>query len=89
MVKRPAGWVFPGQVGGHLSPAWVGKLVGRRLPAGLGTHTLRHRFASAAYAGTRDLAAVQDLLGHAKPETTRLYVQLPRDAMRQALAAAA
>ena len=41
------------------------------------------------YAGTRDLFAVQELLGHSRPETTRRYVRLPDDAVRAAVAAAA
>lgn len=59
------------------------------LPDGWTTHTLRHRFATVSYAGTRDLLAVQELLGHSRPETTRGYVQLPQDALRAAVAAAA
>ena len=70
----PPGWVFPGNDGGHLSPRWVGKLVGRLLPVGYTMHTIRHRFATQAYAVDHDLFAVQDLLGHASPATTRAYV---------------
>lgn len=83
------GWVFPGRIDGHLSPRWVGDLVQRVLPAGWTTHTLRHRFATVTYHGSRDLLAVQELLGHSKPETTRLYVQLPDDALRSAITFAA
>lgn len=86
---RPAGWVFPGQIDGHLSPRWVGDLVQRHLPAGWTTHTLRHRFATVAYRGSRDLLAIQELLGHSKPETTRLYVELPDDSLRAAMLFAA
>jgi site-specific recombinase XerD len=52
-------------------------------------HTLRHRFATVAYAGERDLLAVQVLLGHSKPETTRLYVLIPDASLRAAVAWAA
>ena len=76
------GWLFPGAVDGHMSPAWVGKLVGRALPAGVTCHQLRHRFATRAYAGSRDLLAVQQLLGHTKPETTAAYVALASDSLR-------
>lgn len=79
------GWAFPGQIDGHLSPRWVGTLVKNALAEGWTTHTLRHRFATVAYHGSRDLLAVQELLGHSKPETTRQYVQLPDDALRAAL----
>ena len=83
------GWAFPGQDSGHLSPPWVGKLAGRLLPAGWTLHTLRHRFASRAYAGTGDLIAVQQLLGHASVATTQRYVQPPQDSLRRAVHAAA
>ena len=87
--ERGPGWCFPGQVDGHLSPRWVGDLVQRVLPSGWTTHTLRHRFATVAYHGSRDLLAVQELLGHSKSETTRVYVQLPDDALRAAMLHAA
>lgn len=85
----PPGWAFPGQVDGHLSPAYVGKLVSRLLPDGWTTHTLRHRFATRAYAATRDLVTVQELLGHARIETTRIYTEAPIGALRAAVMAAA
>lgn len=89
LQAMPDGWVFPSPMGGHLTEHHVGKLIARALPDGWTAHTLRHRFATTAYAGTRDLLAVQELLGHAKPETTRDYVQLPQDALRAAVRAAA
>ncbi|MFB9378623.1 tyrosine-type recombinase/integrase [Kineococcus gynurae] len=79
----PPGWVFPSPGGGHLTPAHVGKLVSTLLPEGWTTHTLRHRFASRAYAGSRDLRAVQELLGHSKPETTARYTEVPADDLRK------
>lgn len=79
----PAGWVFPGRVDGHLSARWVGTVVSRLMPEGLTMHTLRHRFASRAYRLEPDLAAVQDLLGHASPVTTRVYVAVPNDRLRR------
>ena len=83
------GWAFPSPRGGHLTEHHVGKLIARALPGRWTAHPLRHRFATVAYAGTRDLLAVQELLGHARSETTRGYIQLPQDALRAALAAAA
>lgn len=53
LMVLPSGWAFPGQVDGHLSPEYVGKLVSRLLPDGWTTHTLRHRFATNAYAQRR------------------------------------
>jgi integrase/recombinase XerC len=82
------GYAFPGREDGHLSAQWVGKIVGRALPAGVTMHSLRHRFATAAYAVDTDLLVVQSLLGHASPETTRGYVRLPGDALRRTVLAA-
>lgn len=85
---RGEGWAFPGDDEGHLSPRWVGKLATRRMPHGWTLHTLRHRFASRAYSSERDLLAVQTLLGHASPTTTRRYVQLDDAWLRRAVDAA-
>lgn len=88
LLRVPAGYVFPGATNGHLSPAYVGKLVSRLLPEQWTTHTLRHRFATNAYADRRDLLAVQALLGHASVATTQIYVLPPDAALRQAVASA-
>lgn len=87
--RREPGWLFPSSHGGHLTPHHLAKLVAECLPDGLTMHTLRHRAASAAYAGTRDLRSVQELLGHASPVTTQMYVQVPDDGVRAAMDAAA
>lgn len=79
------GWVFPGQINGHLSDGYVSKLMSRNLPDGWTAHTLRHRFASTAYAGSRDLRAVQELLGHTNVATTQIYTAVPDDSVRAAV----
>ena len=91
-IRRAApggGFVLPGQVAGHLSPHYVGKLASRVLPDAWAMHSLRHRFATAAYQVDRDLLTVQQLLGHASPVTTRRYVRVPDDAARRTVAAVA
>lgn len=88
-IARADGWLFPSRDGGHLSPQYVGKLMSDALPDAWTAHTLRHRFATKAYAGTRDVLAVGRVLGHARPETTQRYVQLPTDALHDVVAAAA
>ena len=82
LVGLPPGYVFPGQDNGHLSPKWVGTLIARLLE-GYGMHSLRHRFATMAYQTDRDTFTLQGVLGHASPETTRRYVQVPSDAARR------
>lgn len=83
------GWAFHSEHGGHLTPAHVGRLVSRLLPQGITMHSLRHRFATRAYAVATDLLTVQTLLGHSSPETTRRYVQLPDDSLRRTVLAVA
>lgn len=82
-------WAFPNGYGSHLSPGHVSKLLSAALPHAWTAHTLRHRCATVAYAGTRDLLAVGALLGHSRPETTQRYVLMPEDAIRAAAIAAA
>lgn len=79
------GYAFPGRTDGHLSPDYVGKILGRLLGPNWSGHTLRHRFASRAYLVERDLRAVQTLLGHSKPETTMRYTAVPDGALRAAV----
>lgn len=85
LLAHGKGYLFPGNCQGHLSPAYVGKLVGKTLPHGLGMHTLRHRFASRAYEKSGDLVAVQQLLGHASPETTIRYIRMGSMRLREVM----
>ncbi len=87
-VQLADDWAFPNGLGGHLSAGHVGRMLSAAMPEGWTAHTLRHRLGTAAYAGTRDLLAVQQLLGHSRPETTQRYVRIPDDAVRAAAAAA-
>ncbi|SDP46809.1 Site-specific recombinase XerC [Klenkia soli] len=88
LAALPPGYVFPGNDGGHLSPAHVGKLVARRLSEHWTAHNLRHRFASKAYEVDRDIMAVKDLMGHANVSTTQIYTAVPGGARRRAALAA-
>lgn len=83
------GYLFPGRVDGHLSPRTVSKILSRELPGDWTAHALRHRAATAAYSGTRDVLAVGAMLGHSKPETTKRYILMPDDAVLAAVRAAA
>lgn len=87
-VPPPDGWLFPGGDDATLpiTSKHLGKLMSRALPAGWSAHSLRHRFATEAYKTTRDLRAVQELLGHSKPETTARYAAIPDTALQAAVA---
>lgn len=90
IVNRPRGYVFPGQIDGHLSAAYVSKLLSRALPDGVTGHMLRHRAAGRFYEGTGwDLRATQELLGHASVATTQVYTPARGDQMRLGMLAAA
>jgi integrase len=78
----PAEWVFPGRRSGGMNPTWVSQVISHALGDGTTAHQLRHRAATVALEGTKNLAAVQDFLGHAKPETTRIYARVGDDALR-------
>lgn len=81
------GYLFPSdEHPGPITAHHIGKLIARALPEPYTAHTLRHRFATAAYGFQRDLRAVQELLGHSKPETTARYAAVPDGALTTAVA---
>jgi integrase len=89
-VRAADGWLFPGRFPGtHVGADHVGRRLSRLLGPGWTGHGLRHRFATHAYSGSRDLLAVQQLLGHASPETTQRYVAVMPDTLAVAAAWAA
>lgn len=83
-----APWLFPGKINGHISARWVGKLGASVLPEPWTLHTLRHRFATRAYDGDKDIYAVKQLLGHANISTTQRYIASDTSALRHAASAA-
>ena len=84
-----SGYLFPNGAGGHLTAKYVAEVAQKVLPSPWTLHTLRHRFASRAYRGTRNLRAVQTLLGHASVATTQRYTAVDDDEVRAAMMAAA
>ena len=88
LLALPEGWAFPGDIEGHLSPRWIGKVVAELLGGGWTMHKLRHSAGTNFYLHG-DLAIAQKLLGHASPTTTMIYVKVPDDSLRATLLAAA
>lgn len=78
------GWAFPGRTErGHLSPRWVGKIIASLLLEDYTMHKLRHRAGTRWYESSgHDLFATQELLGHASPATTRVYVRVDAARLR-------
>ncbi len=90
------GWLFPGQIDGHLSPRHVGDLCAAELreqqEAGeqdWTTHKLRHRFGTRALRRTKNIRAVQEALRHASVATTEIYCAVEKKEVREAVNAAA
>lgn len=87
IIMDARGYLFPGRFGGHVEESYIGDHISRLLPDGYAAHTLRHRFATTAYAATHDLLVVAELLGHESVETTEHYVAMPDGRLREATAA--
>ena len=84
---RYSDFLFPSRVGGslHLSTRQYARIVNGWVsgigldPAAYGTHTLRRTKASLIYRRTKNLRAVQLLLGHTKLESTVRYLGIEVD----------
>lgn len=87
IIMDARGYLFPGRFGGHVEESYIGDHISRLLPDGYAAHTLRHRFATTAYAATHDLFVVAELLGHESVETTEHYVAMPDGRLREATTA--
>jgi len=85
------GWAFPSpRVSGRpVTPDYVSTRMEAVLPEPWTCHALRHYFATKAYQGTRDLRAVQELLGHRSPDTTQRYTLIGLAALEAAVRAVA
>lgn len=77
---------FPGRSGTAMHPSTVWRHI--RNIVEINPHALRHRAGTVVYKGTgNDLAVTQEFLGHASPNTTRIYVHVERDDLVRASAA--
>ncbi|ERG63557.1 hypothetical protein L332_03710 [Agrococcus pavilionensis RW1] len=80
-LDDPRGWYFPGLgTASHMHPDSMHKIIKR--VTGWNPHALRHAGATAAYRATKDLRAVQLMLGHASLATTQRYLSLDEEALR-------
>lgn len=84
---RAQGALFLNARGGSLTRMGVWKILRKHVErAGISRrvtpHTLRHTFATHLLEGGADLAAVQEMLGHADISTTQIYTHVDRDYLR-------
>jgi len=92
LLARPQGWLFPSPRlhGRPATPQAVGRWISSLLGPGFTTHSLRHRCGTMALEHNGgNLRAVQELLGHAKPETTAIYTLVREETIRAAMEGAA
>lgn len=83
LLALQPGPIFRGRVDGHISPAYVSKLLSSVLPDGVTGHKLRHRFATDAYRNSgHNILAVKSLLGHSSVATTQVYAEVSNDELR-------
>ncbi len=81
--------LFCNQKGTRLTQAYIGRLVEQiLLSVGLrkeknGAHMLRHTFATLLYQKNRDLILVQESLGHADINTSRIYTHFDKQRLDQ------
>jgi len=84
------GWLFINHKGMPLTQAYVSRIVEKILmQAGIrkeknGAHMLRHTFATLLYRKQKDLVLVQESLGHASLNTTRIYTHFDSDRLKLA-----
>ncbi len=82
-VGQTAGILFLGRRGKALTRKGAWDIVRRKVAAAgiqksVTPHTLRHTFATHLLEGGADIAAVQEMLGHADISTTQIYTHLDR-----------
>ncbi|MEP0764939.1 MAG: tyrosine recombinase XerC [Fimbriimonadia bacterium] len=87
LSKRVEPALFLNSKGGRLTVRSIHRLAQRaaaKVGLRAGPHTLRHSFATHLLDGGADLRSVQELLGHARIQTTQVYTHLSIERLRKA-----
>jgi integrase/recombinase XerC len=82
IAALPGPYAFPGPAG-HLTPAYVGRLMKRAMDGVTTAHQLRHRYATTIYRRSHDIESVRRLVGHASVATTQRYISVDDDRLRE------
>lgn len=82
-------YLFCNQKGNVLTQAYISRIVEKiLLSTGIrkeknGAHMLRHTFATLLYQNSKDLVLVQESLGHADINTSRIYTHFDKDRLKK------
>ena len=80
-LKQPGDYLFTNGRGGRLTEATIQKIVAQaasraNIAKKVTPHTLRHSFATHLLENGTDIRYIQELLGHAKLQTTQIYTHV-------------
>ena len=86
-LKQPNDFLFTNGQGKRLTETTIQKVVGQAATkAGIGKvvtpHTLRHSFATHLLENGTDIRYIQELLGHAKLQTTQIYTHVANNNLK-------
>ncbi|MCK9379220.1 MAG: tyrosine-type recombinase/integrase, partial [Candidatus Moranbacteria bacterium] len=84
-LKKPGDYLFTGTGGcGHLTPESAEKIIKKAaslacITKNISCHSLRHSFATHLLEAGTSIRYIQELLGHARLETTQIYTKVARN----------
>lgn len=84
-------WLFPSRKGDKpITPTQAYRQLNKAaeqvdIPDGIGTHTMRKTFGYWFYKQTRDIAKLQHILNHTKPEVTLRYIGITAEEIEDSL----
>jgi len=90
--KKDRGWLISGNSDGRISNTHIRRIIknaarfaGLRKWWEIHPHTLRHGYATYLRNKNVSLEEIQELLGHERLETTRIYAHLAKDKLKKAV----